>query len=160
MRMLTAISMVLGMMVCVSATATETVDATGCHDVKGRVEAYNINPVEALGLIKLKIDREEKLKGGIITKILTMDTSSPQIVATLDQTLSMAGAGVIYTANNRVTFDLAPGSSCLFMTEEHINIVGGTGIFGGATGSAVAIGTVDFCSGEHILKVEGNYCVE
>ncbi len=130
-----------------------------CHQVKGTVIANDISQTEVLGVTEMKV-RDTKIEGAILGKITSFDATTIPIVSTLDQTLAFPKIGVIYTRNNSAVFVPLSGSHCIFSVDEQLNVVAGTGLFAGARGNVTAVGTVDFCTGEHKIRYTGSYCVD
>ena len=146
------VSIAASLIVSANVSATQV-----CHQVTGKIAANDISQSEALGLVEMKIENKE-VEGAIYTLVLGVDTTTIPIVSSLQQTIEFPRNGVVYTKINSARFVPLPSNSCVFSVVEQLNIVGGTGQFTGAVGTANAVGSVNFCTGQHKLTFTGSYC--
>ena len=125
--------------------------SSGCQNVSGTDVAQFTSPTTATGTLSGDLTGTFD---AVIDEIRPGDDGSLHLVA--HRTITLEG-GTITTSDHGV---LSPVESPLYRANGHYLILGGTGIYEGATGRIDIHGDVDLGSGAVNLTYHGHVCVK
>ncbi len=124
-----------------------------CLPITGSVSTISINPMNQHGVTKVRL-------GGrpfTLSTVGTITSSDGAGNTYLDHHMMLNLDNRIFTKNDHGVV-MGPGDGCSLPVVETINIVGGTGIFTGVTGTGQATGTINLCTARNEFTLSGSLC--